>query len=105
MDFKITTKGKGLFLWLSLAALLAMMGVTWLLWWFISPRLHELNEVLAELSLTALRIFYLLLIFGTTLVFLTSFLEKNFLIARFAVRMFIKVLFPVTMFLGRILQQ
>ena len=104
MDFKINTKGKGLFLGLSLAGLILMMVVTTILWWFISPRLHELNEVLAKLSLIALRIFFLLLIFGTSLVFLTSFFEKNFLIARFAVRMFIKVLFPVTMFLGKILQ-
>jgi uncharacterized protein len=104
LEFNINTKGKGLFLGLSSIGLLLMMIVTTLLWWFISPRLHEINTILAELSLNALRIFYILLIFGTTLVFLTSYLEKNFLIARFAIRMFIKILFPVTMLLGRILR-
>lgn len=103
MDFNVNTKGKGLFLGLSSVGLLLMMIVTTLLWWFISPRLHEISIVLAKLSLTALRAFYILLIFGTTLVFLTSYLEKNFLIARFTIRMFIRILFPVTILLGKIL--
>jgi hypothetical protein len=100
MAFEISTKGKELFLLLTVVSLLLMMAVTTLLWWFISPRLHDINTILANLSLTALRIFYLLLLFASILVFLTSFFERNFLIAKFAVRMFIKILFPVSIFLG-----
>jgi len=102
MDLDITTKGKELFLTLTSISLLLMMGITTLLWWFVSPRLHEINELLANFSLTALRVFYILLIFGTTLVYLTSFTERNFLIANFAVRMFIKILYPISQSLGKI---
>ncbi len=102
-EFEIKTKGKGLFLSLSAFSLLLMMILTTLLWWFISPRLHEISNFVANLSLTALRFFYLVLLSGTILVFLTSYLEKNFLVAKFAVRTFIKVLFPVTLFISNLL--
>jgi len=102
MDFEINTKGKDLFVTLSTVSLIIMMIITTLLWWFISPRLHEISGFLAGLSLTLLRFFYIVLILGTTLVYLTCYLEKNFLIANFAVATFIKVLFPVSIFLGKI---
>jgi len=102
MEFEINTKGKELFLTLSTISLIVMMIITTLLWWFISPRLHEISSILADVSLTLLRIFYLVLILGTTLVYLTCFLEKNFLIAKFAVASFIKVLFPVSILLGKL---
>jgi hypothetical protein len=102
MDFEISTKGKELFLILTAISLLLMMVLTTLLWWFISPRLHEISAILANLSLTALRVFYFLLLFASALVFLTSFFERNFLIAKFAVRMFIKILFPISIFLGNL---
>lgn len=102
-DFKVDTKGKGLVLRLATTSLIIMMILTTLLWWFISPRLHEISDVLATLSLTALRIFYLVLILGIILVYLTSYLGRNFLIARFAVRSFITVLYPVSVFLGSLI--
>jgi hypothetical protein len=103
MDFEINTKGKGLFLTLSTITLLLMMAVTTLLWWFVSPRLHEISELIANLSLTALRVFYFVLLLGVILVYCTIFFKRNFLVARFAIRAFIRILFPVTIFLGRIL--
>ena len=103
MDFEINTKGKGLFLTLSTITLILMMAVTTLLWWFISPRLHEISELVTNLSLTTLRVFYLILILGVILVYCTILFERNFLIARFAIRAFIKILFPVTIFLGKII--
>ncbi|MCK4654710.1 MAG: DUF116 domain-containing protein [Candidatus Cloacimonetes bacterium] len=102
MDFEIKTRGKELFLALSTVTLILMMVITTVLWWFVSPRLHEISELLAKLSLTALRIFYFVLVFGTVFVYLTSYFERNFLIARFAVRSFIRILYPITVFLGRI---
>ena len=103
MEIDINTKGKDLFLALSTISLIIMMVITTLLWWFISPRLHEIGNLLAGISLTILRIFYLVLILGTTLVYLTCYLERNFLIAKFAVAAFIKVLFPVTILLGSLI--
>ena len=102
MEIEVNTKEKGLFLSLSAVSLFLMMVLTTLLWWFISPRLHEISGFLANLSLTALRVFYFVLLTGTILVFLTSYLEKNFLIAKFAVASFIKVLFPATLFFSKI---
>ena len=102
MDFEINTKGKELFLAIATISLILMMIITTLLWWFISPRLHEISNILANLSLTLLRVFYFVLIFGTILVYLTCFLEKNFIFTKFAVRLFIIVIFPITIFLGRI---
>jgi len=101
MDFKINTKGKNLFLILSTITLILMMAVTTLLWWFISPRLHEISTILADLSLTALRVFFFVLTMGTILVLLTSYSETNLLVARFAIRAYIKILYPVTLLLGR----
>lgn len=103
MEFEINTKGKELFLALSTLTLIVMMVITTVLWWFASPRLHEINSILADVSLALLRIFYLVLILGTILVFLTCFLEKNFLIAKFAVHAYIRILFPVTVFLGTLI--
>lgn len=100
MDFNIDTKGKGLFLTVATISLIVMMGVTTLLWYFISPRLHEINEILANLSLTALRGFYILLITGSLIINLTCFTEKDFIFSKLFIKLFIKILFPVTMFLG-----
>ncbi len=101
MAFKINTKGKSLFLILSTITLILMMVVTTLLWWFISPRLHEISIILAGLSLTALRIFFFILALGTILVLLISYTETNLLVARFAIRAYIKIIYPVTLLLGR----
>lgn len=103
MDFDVNTKGKGLFLSLSVFSLILMMTLTTLLWWFISPRLHEISSLIANFSLTALRIFYFILLLGTILVLLTVYLEKNFLVAKFAVATFNKILFPVTIFFGKLM--
>ncbi len=103
MDFKINTKGKNLFLVLSTITLILMMIVTTLLWWFVSPQLHEISVVLAGLSLTALRVFFFVLVLGTILVLIISYTETNLLVARFAIRAYIKIIYPVTLLFGRLL--
>ena len=102
-DFNLDTKHKSLFLSISVISLILMMAFTTLLWWFVSPRLHELSYFLAKVVLNILRVFYLIVILGTSLILLTSFFERNFLIARFAIRLSINFLFPVSEFLGKIL--
>lgn len=100
MEFEINTKGKELFLILSTITLIIMMAVTTVLWWFIAPRLHEMSDIFAELSLLALRVFYIVLIVGTVLVFLTSITEKDYYIIPIAVIVYVKVLFPLTVLFG-----
>ncbi|HPR18200.1 MAG TPA: DUF116 domain-containing protein [Candidatus Cloacimonadota bacterium] len=101
--FNFDTKGKRLFLGLSTLTLILLMLITTVLWWFISPRLHEISEILANLSLTALRIFFFILLTGTVLVLLTSYTGKNLLIAKVAIVAYNKILFPVTVFFAAIL--
>ncbi len=101
--FDFDTKGKRLFLGLSTFTLILMMLVTTILWWFISPRLHEISELLANISLTALRIFYFILLLGTLLVLLTSYSGRNLLIARIAIVAYIKILYPITIFISSLL--
>ena len=94
--------GKGLFLWLSTFSLIGLMVIVTGLWYFISPRLHEYNVALPFVLLSMLRIFFLILVVGTILVFLTSVFEKNFLVANFAVKLFIRFMYPICIFAGRI---
>lgn len=102
MDFEINTKGKGLFLTLSTISLIIIMVFTTLLWYFISPRLHEISFWLAKSILNLLRLFYLLIISGTILLFVTCYLERVLKIALPVVRIAIKFLFPITVFFGKI---
>ncbi|MCF7793457.1 MAG: DUF116 domain-containing protein [Candidatus Cloacimonetes bacterium] len=102
-DFDFDTKGKRLFLGLSTFTLILMMLITTILWWFVSPRLHEINEVLAAVSLTALRIFFFILLLGNVLVMLTSYTGRNLLVAKIAILAYIKILYPVTIFVASIL--
>jgi len=101
---ELQTKGKGLFLFLSVVSLIIMMTITTVLWWFISPRLHEINNFFADIILFGLRAFYLVVVFGTSFILLTSLTEKNFLFIRPAIRTSINFLFPVTTFLGNFLR-
>jgi len=102
--YKINTHGKFLFLFLSTISLISMMLITTLIWWFISPRLHEISSYyLAAPILTALRIFYLCIISGIIILYIecyTTFSNKLFYkLIRFS----ITFLFPINVFLGKIL--
>ena len=101
-DFNFDTKGKRLFLGLSTLTLILMMVITTILWWFVSPRLHDINSILANVSITALRVFFFVLLLGTILVLLTSYTGKNLLVARIAILAYIKILYPVTLFIASI---
>ena len=95
------TASKGLFLWLSVFSLISLMAVVTALWYFISPRLHEFHYTLPLVFLSGLRIFFLILIIGTILVLLTATFEKNFLIAKFAVKLFIQIVYPISLLFGK----
>lgn len=93
---------KYLYLLLSVFALIFLMGLTTLLWWFIAPRLEDIYVLLRTISLTFLRIFFSVLLLGTSMVVLTSITEKNFIYADFAIKLYNRVMYPVTIILGRL---
>lgn len=99
----IDQKQKNLFLFLLTFSLILMMLLTTLLWWFISPRLHEIHKTLAFLILTALRVFYIVVILGIISILMTAYLGKDFLISKPAIRLAIRFLFPITITLGRLI--
>jgi uncharacterized protein len=99
----VNNKKKFIYLILSMSSLFILMGLTTLLWWFIAPRLNDIYELLRPVSLALLRIFFLLLLIGTGMVMLTSLTERNFLIAKFAVSLYNRVMYPITILLGTIL--
>ena len=101
-QMEMNSKRKYLYLILSLGSLFLLMGLTTMLWWFIAPRLDDIYELLRPISLTLLRLFFLVLMIGTGTVMLTSIFEKNFLIVKFAVNLYNRVMFPITIFLGSI---
>ncbi len=94
---------KHLFLLLFALSLILMMFVTTILWYFVSPRLHEISSIFATVILTSLRIFYIIVLLGILLIFITSYSRYNLLVSSFAVRLTIQFLFPITIFLGRII--
>ncbi len=99
----ISNKKKYLYLILSNSSLFLLMGLTTLLWWFIAPRLDDIYELLRPISLALLRIFFLILLIGTSMVMLTSLFERNFLIAKFAVNLYNRIMYPITIFLSSII--
>lgn len=101
---ELNTRGKGLFLWLATLALSIMIVLTYLIWLFISPRVNEISVIIAIASYMSLRLFYLVVVAGWLLILLTCLTEKNLLVARFAVRLALKMLLPTTLWLGRILR-
>jgi len=100
---KYITGKKHLYLNLSVISLAFLMGMTTLLWWFIAPRLDDIYYLFRPISLTALRVFFIVLLIGTFMVILTSLTEKNFVIAKFAVKLFNRIMYPITIIVGRIL--
>lgn len=102
MELVIDHKRKHLFLILSTVSLIMLMIITTLLWWFISPRLHEINKLFASSVLNILRLFYFIVVLGIVLLLLTSYLERNFIITRTAVRLALRFIFPSTVLLGRL---
>mgnify|MGYP006275978113 CR=1 FL=1 len=103
LETNLDTKGKGLFLRLVLLSLVLTIFLTILLWWFVQPRLSEISPFLSSASLIILIIFYAIIIVGTLLIYLGSYFGQDYLISKFAIKLSIALLFPVSLFLGRIL--
>ena len=99
--YKIQTKGKLLFLLLSTASLLIMMAITTILWWFISPRLHEISTFFANSILTILRAFYIIVILGILTIYYKCYTSFSLPIFDRFMRFSINLLFPVNVFLGK----
>jgi len=101
MVYKINTRKKSLFLILSIVSLVLTMYVTTLCWWFISPRLHQIGDILANVVLTMLRVFYIIVIFGIIILITSSYTQYvNRFIYRL-IRFVIMFLFPVNVLVGK----
>jgi hypothetical protein len=103
MEFEINTRGKGLFLSLSVVSLILIMVITTLFWYFISPRLHEINFYLAKTVLTLIRAFFVFIISGILFLNITCYLERIYKPALPLIRLAINVLFPISVLLGKVL--
>ena len=79
------------------------MGLTTLLWWFISPRLHEISWYLATSILYLLRIFYLLVIIGILMLLRECYSSYSIKMFHELIRFSIKLMFPVNIMLGKCL--
>jgi len=102
MAYRINTKGKLLFLIVSAFSLILLMVVTTLIWTFISPRLHDIDKMLANIVLNALRVFYILIIISIVLLFgecYTRLSSKHF---HNIVRFSIIILFPINVFVSKL---
>jgi hypothetical protein len=77
------------------------MGITTILWWFISPRLHEISTLLATGLLYALRIFYIFVIFGIAMLYMVFYSKYMINILHVVIRFTIVFLFPFNVLLGK----
>jgi len=101
MAYEINTKQKSIFLILSIFSLILTMFVTTLLWWFISPRLHEFGNILASTILTLLRIFYIIIICGIIILITSSYTQYLNSFFYRLIRFVIMFLFPVNVLVGK----
>ena len=102
---EIDTKGKGLYLILATLALLLLMVMTTLLWWLISPRLHEVGSAIsipiAFIVLTLLRLFYLVVLTGIFSIIFTCTFEKNILFLAMPIRITTRFLYLPVIYIGK----
>ena len=104
MSYKINTSKKFLFLFLSTMSLISTMIITTLIWWFISPRLHEISKYyLAIPFLTTLRVFYFLIILGIIILYITCYTKYSNKYFHKLIRFSITFLFPINVFLGKLI--
>ncbi|MCL2064403.1 MAG: DUF116 domain-containing protein [Candidatus Cloacimonetes bacterium] len=103
VNYKIETKGKNLFLLLTTASLLLTMCITTLLWWFISPRLHEISTFLASSILNILRAFYIIIILSIFTLFYNCYASYTFPFFNRIIRFSINFLFPINVFIGKLI--
>ena len=95
-------QGKWTFLGLSILSLVALMIVSLLFWYLISPRINAANPVFS-LSIKIAGLLVLVTVSGGLfLIVLSSALEKDFLFPHGEKQITLKVLFPVNLFLGQL---
>ncbi len=94
--------GKSLFLKLSVLSLAVLYVVTFCLWYLISPRVYDLNSVLAVTVKITLILFLLAISGGLLLIVLSSITERDFLFPHNEKQITMKVLFPINLFLAQL---
>lgn len=94
--------GKALFLRLSILSLLVLFILTGSLWFFVSPRIYQMNPVLAIIVKLVLALFLLVITGGLFLIIISSITEKDFLFPHNEKQITLKLLFPINLFLGQL---
>ena len=103
MDYVIDSKGKSLFLILSVLSLALLVTVITLLLWLASPRLHEMSTILATFILIAAVAFLLIMTVGMVILFTVCYGKRPIGPFHKLMRFSINVIFQVNMLLGKLL--
>jgi hypothetical protein len=103
-DLKSTdnTKGKWIFLGLSILSLVVLILLAILLWYLISPRVSEMSPILS-LGVKIIGLLFIIIVSGGLfLIILSSALERDFLFPHGEKQITMRVLFPINLFLGKL---
>lgn len=102
MENRSKTKGKWIFLALSILSLVVLIILTLLFWYLISPRVSAMSPPLG-LAVKILGMVFLVTVSGGLfLIVLSSALERDFLFPHGEKQITLKVLFPINLLLGRL---
>ncbi|KPL00712.1 MAG: hypothetical protein AMJ91_03470 [candidate division Zixibacteria bacterium SM23_73_3] len=102
LENRLRAKGKWTFLALSILSLVALIILSFFLWYLISPRVNAMSPFLS-LAIKILGILSLFVISGGLfLIVLSSALERDFLFPHGEKQITLKVLFPINLFLGKL---
>ena len=80
-----------------------MMAITTVLWWFMSPRLHEISTLFANIILAMLRIFYIFIILGIITLYYECFSKQSIIFFHRFIRFAINFLFPINVCFGKLI--
>lgn len=93
---------KSIFLFLSILSLVSLIFFVFFFWYLTSPRIIEINQILAVIIQITLALFVIMVSGGLFLIVLSSVTEKDFLFPYGKKQITLKVLFPINLFIGRL---
>lgn len=96
------TRGKWIFLGLSILSLVALIILGLFLWYLVSPRVNAMSPFLSLGIKIVGTLFLVTVSGGLSLIVLSSALETDFLFPHGEKQITLKVLFPINLFLGRL---
>lgn len=98
-----TEPNKSIFLFLSILSLVLLIFFVFFFWYLTSPRIIEISHLLAIILQLTLALFVIMVSGGLFLIVLSSVTEKDFLFPYGKKQITLKVLFPINLYVGRLL--